>query len=121
MTFKMTSILLSALLLGWAAVAHAHRAPAVLKGKFIDPGVYLHSDPDGTGEGFPRVLSAGTTLVFLEEESGTLYLLLIERPDVSPNEMILKYVDQRVRVRGHAYERDGIRGIAVMSIERLPK
>ena len=93
----------------------------VIQGEIVDPAVYLKEGlhgPEMVNQTF-EALDGGQTLALLEDSTDTLYLLLAEEPGEDPNELVYDYVNQRLNVTGTVYERAGVKGIAVKSVELL--
>ena len=87
-------------------------------GEIVDPAFYLREGrrgPEALDQTYEAV-DGGQTLALLDD-AGTLYLLLAEEPGEDPNELAYDYVNQKVRVTGTLYERGGLRGIVVTSLE----
>ena len=93
----------------------------VIQGEIVDPAVYLKEGlhgPEMVNQTF-EALDGGQTLALLEDASDTLYLLLAEEPGEDPNELVYDYVNQRLAVTGMVYERAGLKGIVIRSVEPL--
>ena len=90
-----------------------------MQGEVVDPALYLKEGRHGAGTEEDTVAAAdgGQTLAFLEESSGTLYLLLALTPGEDPNDLAYDYVNKPVTVTGTVYERGGLKGLILNSIE----
>ena len=89
-----------------------------IQGEIVDPAAYLKSGshgPDLVNQTY-EAIDGGQTLALLDEQAGTLYLLLAEEPGEDPNELVYDYVNQPLNVTGTVYERSGVRGIVVQSV-----
>ena len=100
-----------------AALAEEHAWQA----EVVDPASYLKDGRHGPEreEGTSEAVNGGQTLALLDTTTNSLYLLLAEEPGEDPNELVYDYLNQVVRVRGALYERGGLRGIVVTSVEPL--
>ena len=87
----------------------------------MDPATYLKDGRHGASlvDQTYEALDGGQTLALLEEVTGTLYLLLAEEPGEDPNELVYDYVNQPMTVQGTVYERGGLHGIVLHSIEPI--
>ena len=94
-----------------------------LRGELVDPAEYLKTGASGSEltEDIYAGVDGGQTLAFREADSGTLYLLLAGMPGEDPNELAYDYIGKRVTVAGKTYERGGLRGILLSSIEEIPQ
>ena len=85
----------------------------------VDPSLYLKEGrygPELTDRTYESV-DGGQTLALLDAKTGALYLLLTEESGEDPNELVYDYVNQTVTVTGRLYERGGVKGIVVQSVE----
>jgi len=90
-----------------------------LHGEVVDPALYVKEGRHGSEwiDQMAEAADGGQTLALLEDENQTLYLVLTDTPGADPNELLYDHVGQRVRLKGNVYERGGMRGIVVTSIE----
>jgi hypothetical protein len=90
-----------------------------LRGEVVDPALYVKEGRHGSEwiDQMAEAADGGQTLALLEQEQQVLYLVLTDTPGADPNELLYDHVGQQVRLKGHVYERGGLRGIVVMSIE----
>ena len=116
---------------GSVACAHSEESHRVidpsakevtLRGEVVDPVLFLkrglhESDDPAQREEICQAADRGQALAILEEGSGELYLLLPEHPGKDPNELVYDFVGQPVSVTGYVYERNGVRGLVVISAE----
>lgn len=111
----------SALTAGPAGSALAEDQP--LRGELVDPAEYLKTGASGPEltEDIYAAVDGGQTLAFREADSGTLYLLMAAMPGEDPNELAYDHIGKRVTVTGRTYERGGLRGILLHSIEEIPQ
>ncbi len=89
-----------------------------IQGEIVDPAAYLKSGghgPDLVNQTY-EAIDGGQTLALLDEQSGSLYLLLAQEPGDDPNELVYDYVNQQLKITGAVYERNGVRGIVVKSV-----
>ena len=114
----------------WAASAALLASPALtvaapteqavtLLCEVVDPSAYLKEGrhgPERTDQTYEAV-DGGQTLALLDPKTGTLYLLLTEEAGEDPNELLYDYVNQTVTVTGRIYDRGGMKGIVVLSVE----
>ena len=93
--------------------------PVSVTGEVVEPGLYLRDGQHGTGvtELSYEAASGARTLALLDPVDDTLYLLLTAAPGSDPSQLVDEYLNQMVTVSGFLYERSGIRGIVVTSIE----
>ena len=105
----------------WGGLEAAWAQEQRMRGEVVDPALYLKEGRHGADAEEDTVASAdgGQTLAFLEDASGTLYLLLAPAPGEDPNELAYDYVNKPVNVTGTVYERGGLRGIALSSVEEV--
>lgn len=111
-----------ALVLGGLRAPAAHaQSEQTMRGEIVDPASYLKDGRHGPSfvDQTYEALDGGQTLALLEDTTGTLYLLLAEEPGEDPNELIYDYVNQSLTVHGTVYERSGLRGIVLHSIEPI--
>ena len=110
----------AAILFSFALTAAASaEQPVTLQCEVVDPSAYLKEGrhgPELTDQTYEAV-DGGQTLALLDPKTGTLYLLLIEEAGQDPNELVYDYVNQTVTVTGRLYDRGGMKGIVVLSVE----
>ncbi|OGX38087.1 MAG: hypothetical protein A3C53_06580 [Omnitrophica WOR_2 bacterium RIFCSPHIGHO2_02_FULL_68_15] len=85
----------------------------------VDPSLYLKEGqhgPELTDRTYESV-DGGQTLALLDPKTGALYLLLTEESGEDPNELVYDYANQTVTITGRLYERGGLKGIVVLSVE----
>ncbi len=90
-----------------------------LEVEVVDPATYLKTaqhGPELTDQTYEAV-DGGQTLALLDPKTGALYLLLTEEPGEDPNELVYDYANQTVTVTGRLYERGGMKGMVVLSVE----
>ena len=92
-----------------------------IQGEVVDPAAYLQEGRHGSdlAEQTYEAVDGGQTLALLEEGTDNLYLLLAEKPGEDPNELVYDYVNQKVKVAGHVYQRGGVRGVVVSTVTPL--
>ena len=92
-----------------------------LQGEIVDPAAYVKEGRRGAEqtEQTYEAVDGGQTLALLEDGGGALYLLLADSSGSDPNEAVYDYVNQRVKLTGRVYERAGLHGIVVTSVEPL--
>ena len=90
-----------------------------LHGEVIDPASYLRDGAHGseTADQAYEAVDGGQTLAILDEDTGTVYLLLAEQSGEDPNELAYDFVGQKVTVTGKVFERGSARGIVPTSIK----
>jgi len=111
-----------ALVLSGLRVPAAHaQSEQTMRGEIVDPASYLKDGRHGPSlvDQTYEALDGWQTLALLEEATGTLYLLLAEEPGEDPNELVYDYVNQPMTVQGMVYERGGLHGIVLRSIEPI--
>ena len=92
-----------------------------IRGEIVDPAAYLKDGrhgPELVNQTY-EALDGGQTLAVLDDTGEHLYLLLAEEPGEDPNELVYDYVNQHLLVKGTVYERGGVRGIVVRSVEPI--
>ena len=95
--------------------------PQTLTVIVVDPTQYLRTGLSTAGEASYLTAHGGQTLVLLDQADDTLYFLLTSEPGKDPNERFYDYLGQTVRVTGLVYQRSGLKGIVVLSVESLPE
>ena len=100
---------------------YAESSPATqtLRGEVVDPATYLKEGQHGSEwlDQMAEAADGGQTLALLEQGTQTLYVILGDTPGADPNELLYDHVGQQVTLKGHVYERGGLRGIVVTSIQ----
>lgn len=89
------------------------------QGEIVDPGAYLREGRHGS-EATTHVYEtadSGQTLALLTKNTEQVYLLLAENPGDDPNDLFYDHIGQQVTVTGRVYERGGLSGIVVSSID----
>jgi hypothetical protein len=106
-------------MVGVAIPAAAAEEPTTLKGEIVELGLYLREGRHGAAvtEAAYEMGTDHATLALLDEEADTLYLIVGKGLGQNPNELAYSYLTQRVLVTGVLYERSGLKGIVVTSIE----
>jgi len=92
-----------------------------LTGEIIDPALYVREGrhgPEAELEMFDA-MDGGQTLALLADDTNAVYLLITATPGDDPNELAYDYVAMRVRATGNVYERGGLKGIVLTSVEPL--
>ena len=92
-----------------------------LQGEIVDPATYLKSGrhgPEMEATTYEAV-DGGQTLALLDEQSHVLYVLLAEEPGEDPNELVYDFVNKKVAATGEVYERDGLKGLVVKTVEPI--
>lgn len=106
---------------GFLPVAYAESSPAAqtLQGEVVDPATYLKEGQHGSEwlDQMAEAADGGQTVALLEQGTQTLYLILGDTPGADPNELLYDHVGQQVTLKGQVYERGGLRGIVVTSLE----
>ena len=101
--------------------AYAEHSPVTqtLQGEVVDPATYLKEGQHGSEwlDQMAEAADGGQTLALLEQDTQTLYLILSDTPGADPNELLYDHVGQQVTLKGQVYERGGLRGIVVTSIQ----
>lgn len=108
-------------LLGGAAAAMAENAPVTIQGEVIDPALYLRETRHGADaeDAIYDAVDAGQTLAILGDGTGTVYVLLASGPGEDPNDLAYEHIAHRVKATGMVYERGGLKGIVLTSVESL--
>jgi len=104
-----------------AALLIAQEETKTLQGEVIDPALYLREGRHGSEveELIYDSVDAGQTLALLEDETQAVYLFLAGESGADPNELIYEHVGRRVKATGPVYERGGLKGIVVTTIEPI--
>jgi hypothetical protein len=91
-----------------------------LIGQVIDPVCYIRHDAKGPDHKQCALYCAkqGITLGVLEDKTGKIYLAFPEGHG-NPNEKLLDFVEEHVKVTGTVYHRGGLTGIVVDKIEKV--
>jgi hypothetical protein len=114
------SVLSAALFLLLAPPAPAHADELItLRAEVVDPSGYLREGRQGpaTADLTYEAAEGGQSLALLDPATGTLYLLLTEETGEDPNELVYEYANQVVNVTGRVYQRGGVKGIVLSSVE----
>ena len=105
---------------GFACLSAAQAEQTVtLQCEVVNPSTYLKEGGHGadlTDQTY-EAAEGGQTLALLDPKTGTLYLLLTEEPGEDPNELVSDYANQLVTVTGRLYERGGMKGLVILSVE----
>ena len=102
-----------------AVEATAPMPEQTFQGEIVDPATYLREGrhgPETTAHTY-EAADSGQTLALLTQDTQTLYLLLAENPGDDPNDLFYDHIGQHVTVTGRVYERGGLTGIVVSSVE----
>ncbi|MFH1006036.1 MAG: hypothetical protein V1800_00875 [Candidatus Latescibacterota bacterium] len=91
-----------------------------LMGHVIDPVCYIRHDTKGADHKECALIcaKAGITLAILEDMTGKIYLAFPEEHG-DPNEKLLAFVEEDVKVTGTVYHGGGLTGIVVDKIEKV--
>lgn len=116
-----TATLVLAAFLAVPALAGATDVPpgtgktVTLRGEIVDPQCWITHDGRGTAHTGCALAcaKAGQTLAFLDDKSGTLYMLLAESHSQSPNEPWYAYVGKPVIVKGDVFARGRMNAIVL--------
>jgi len=142
---KLIALMLLGLALSYASFAaaqhgeHAHTAQGhmehekaqeqtkveenvTLIGRVIDPVCYIRHDAKGADhkECALECAKQGITLAILEDKTEKVYLAFPEEHG-DPNEKLLSFVEEHVKVTGVVYSRGGLTGIVVEQVEKVEK
>jgi hypothetical protein len=109
------------LAIAWPGASLGAQEETVLQGEIVNPAAYLKDGARGPAvvEQSYEAVEAGQTLALLDDATSTLYLLLADAAGQDPNELVYEYVNQRVKLTGVIYERDGVKGVVVTNVEPL--
>ncbi|MDZ7262047.1 MAG: hypothetical protein ONB05_08080 [candidate division KSB1 bacterium] len=104
---------------------HKHEVPegeVSIIGEVICPVCFLRHDSRGKDhkECALTCAKAGITLAILEEKTGDIYLAFPTDHD-NPNEKVLDYLTEKVKVTGKLYAKGGLKGLEVKTIEKVKK
>ena len=90
-----------------------------MRGELVDPASYLKTGRHGpdTEDDTYAAVDGGQTLAFLDAATDAMYLLLADAPGEDPNELAYDYVNKPVYVIGTVYERAGVKGIVLTTVE----
>ena len=91
-----------------------------LIGQVIDPVCYIRHDAKGADHKQCALYCAkqGITLGILEDKTGKIYLAFPEGHG-DPNEKLLDFVEEHVKIVGTVYSQGGLTGIVVKTIEKV--
>ncbi len=86
-----------------------------LKGEIVDPQCWITHDGRGTAHTGCALAcaKAGQTLAFLDDRTGTLYMLLAENHSSNPNEPWYAFVGKPVIVKGDVFTRGKLNAIVL--------
>jgi hypothetical protein len=89
-----------------------------LKGEIVDPQCWITHDGRGTAHTGCALscAKAGQTLAFLDDPSGTLYMLLADNHSKNPNEPWYSYVGKPVIAKGDVFARGKLNAIVLRSV-----
>jgi hypothetical protein len=112
------------MLIGVASLALASvvRAEDVtVQGEVVDPALYLREGRHGLDveEQMYDAVDGGQSLGVLEDQTNTVYLCLASEPGYDPNELLYEHIGRRVSVTGDLYQRGGIKGLVVKTVQSL--
>lgn len=93
-----------------------------LIGQVIDPFCYIRHDMKGADHKECALYCAkqGITLAILEDQTGKIYLAFPEEHG-DPNEKLLDFVEEHVKVTGTVFHKGGLTGLVVDKIEKASK
>ena len=102
-----------------AVKATASAPEQTFQGEIVDPAAYLREGrhgPETTAHVY-ETADSGQTLALLTNDTQRVYVLLAENPGDDPNDLFYDHIGQQVTVTGRVYERGGLTGIVVSSVE----
>lgn len=104
-----------------SAAGAAPDASVTIRGEVVDPAGYLKDGRHGPEltQATYEAVDGGQTLAILEDGTGTLYLLLGERPGDDPSGLVYDLVNEHVTIVGIPYERGGLKGLVVTSAQPI--
>lgn len=107
------------IVLGCAGGAMAEGSQT-LQGEVVDPALYLREGRHGpeVEDMIYDAVDGGQTLALLDD-AGSLYLFLAGEAGADPNELLYEHVGRKIKISGTVYERGGLKGIVVTSVESL--
>jgi hypothetical protein len=90
-----------------------------LQAEVVDPSGYIREGRQGAGTADLTYEAAegGQSLALLDPTTGALYLLLTEESGEDPNELVYEFANQLVNVTGRVYQRGGMKGIVLSSVQ----
>ena len=93
-----------------------------LVGRVIDPVCTIRHNTMGADHKPCALFCAkqGIPLAILEDKTGKIYLAFPEGHG-DPNERLLNFVEEHVKVTGTVYSQGGLTGIVVQKIEKISK
>ena len=91
--------------------------PITLIGQVVDTGCYIHHDSKGADHAdcAKMCAKAGVPLAILDDK-GKLYLP-IATDHKNQNVKLMPFIEQKVKVTGLAYDKGGLSGIDIKTIE----
>lgn len=112
-------LILVALSLSPAAREERGKDVAII-GEVIDIACYLDEGERGEDHKGCGIACAkgGQDLGILESNSGWIYGSIALNPGDDPNAKLMDYVAEVVKVKGKLFDRGGVRGIKVASVEK---
>ena len=102
-----------------AAEVSASMPEQTFQGEIVDPATYLREGlhgPETTAHVY-ETADSGQTLALLTHDTQMVYVLLAKNPGDDPNDLFYDHIGQQVTVTGRVYERGGLSGIVVTSVE----
>ena len=110
---------LAAILLSAAPAALHAASDVTLRVEVIDPAAYLQNGQHGAefADRTYEAVEGGQTLALLDPATGTVYTPLAAEPGEDPNELVYDYANQLITVTGRVYEKGGLKGLVVLSVE----
>lgn len=101
----------------WSAFALA-QSPATIIGLVVDTGCYVSHNTKGEKHisCATACAKAGVPLAILDEKSGTLYLPVAVNHK-NQNAQLMPFIEKRVKVTGALFEKNGMKGIGIKTVE----
>lgn len=118
-------VFLLAVVVSFDALAQAKKktgkGEVTVVGEVIDSACYIKGGFKGEGhrECAEQCAEAGIPLAILEEETGNVYFTAASKDIQGTNDMLARYVGEKVKVTGKFYERGGVKLLAISMVEEL--
>lgn len=93
----------------------------IVVGEVIDTACYIKAGLKGEGhrECAESCAKVGIPLGILEGKTGNVYFTAASKDLQGTNELLVKYVAEKVKVTGKFYERGGVKLLAINMVEKL--
>ncbi|MEE9187044.1 MAG: hypothetical protein V3U10_03320 [Bacteroidota bacterium] len=123
-TAKLLAMIAMAVLVSANALAQSKKKTngeeVTVVGEVIDSACYIKGGMKGEAhaECATMCATAGIPLAILEDKTGNVYFTAASKDMKDTNEMLAKYVAEKVKVTGKFYERGGVKLLAINMVEK---